>query len=85
MKYVHYAKNALLKSTKIFHYRQAHSENLYFFVFFEVPLLPTAPEAGLSQKVVKNTQIVFFSARDSLFFSVSGGSDLTVYRPVQQK
>ena len=28
------AKNTLLKSTKTFHYRQAHSENFHFFVNF---------------------------------------------------
>ena len=27
-------KNTLLKSTKIFHYREFHSENFHFFVIF---------------------------------------------------
>ena len=29
-----WVKNTLLKSTKTFHYRQAHSENLYLFAIF---------------------------------------------------
>ena len=29
------AKNTLLKSTKIFHYRESHSENFFFRRFFD--------------------------------------------------
>ena len=47
-----YTKSTLLKSTKTFHYSQAYSENLYFFVISRVrsPCTSTAPEAWLEPK-----------------------------------
>ena len=41
-----YAKNTLLKSTKIFHYREFHSENLFFFSSFLTQIDPW-PISGL--------------------------------------
>ena len=43
-----YVKNTLLKSTKIFHYRQAHSENFPNFNFFDQ--LPTLTNFVAEQK-----------------------------------
>ena len=77
-----YAKNILLRSTKIFHYRQAHSENFHFFVIFGFPLPPVPPppqRRGWSQKVMKSVHLVYISGRDLVFRLHFGGVSVTKY------